>query len=289
MRLQPNDTASSAINAALPRLAPGESDHVIDAMLRERCPEFMAHWSWPYVRHPLFSMFGYRRAMRLHKDVEEMDGRDAFKHVGQRLRLKTEVHGLDNIPATGPTIIVCNHPTGLADGIAMQAAIEARRPDYKFFANADALRISPRFEDIIIPVEWDADTGEMASSRRTIKDMMTLFDAGGCIIIFPSGKPMLPHGLGFREQPWRSSFLRLARRNKAVIVPTRLELAPSLAFWAFCRTHLNLRYLSLFRELISKQGRTATISCLPAITPQDLASMDNETALSHIRTAVLEE
>ena len=52
------------------------------------------------------------------------------------------VEGLEHIPATGPALIVSNHPTGIADGVAVHDAVRTRRQDAIFFANADALRVS---------------------------------------------------------------------------------------------------------------------------------------------------
>ena len=51
-------------------------------------------------------------------------------------------------------MIVCNHPTGIADGVAVWDALKAIRPDLMFYANADAHRVSPKLDEVLIPVEW---------------------------------------------------------------------------------------------------------------------------------------
>ena len=42
---------------------------------------------------------------------------------------------LENIPTEGGCVIVCNHPFGAIDGLALIQQIEKRRPDIKVMAN----------------------------------------------------------------------------------------------------------------------------------------------------------
>ena len=45
------------------------------------------------------------------------------------LALKVEVAGLERLPRQGRLIVVCNHPTGIADGVAVYDALRTVRPD----------------------------------------------------------------------------------------------------------------------------------------------------------------
>ena len=76
---------------------------------------------------------------------------------------------LERIPATGRCMVVCNHPTGIADGIAVyRRHPQALRPDAIFFANADALRVSPRLGEVVIPVEWVEAKRTREKTRATL-------------------------------------------------------------------------------------------------------------------------
>ena len=41
--------------------------------------------------------------------------------------LAVDVRGLENLPAKGAALLICNHPTGIADGVAVYDALKARR------------------------------------------------------------------------------------------------------------------------------------------------------------------
>ena len=74
------------------------------------------------------------------------------------LSLDLDVTGLDHIPASGAFILAANHPTGIADGVAVYDALTRVRPDIAIFTNRDAIRINPRLVGV-------PDPGRMARGR----------------------------------------------------------------------------------------------------------------------------
>ena len=85
------------------------------------------------------------------------------------LDLKVTTTGLERVPRTGRTVIVSNHPTGLADGSIVLAALKPIRTDIEIMANADACRINPKFAEVIIPVEWVQDKRTIAKTSETLR------------------------------------------------------------------------------------------------------------------------
>jgi hypothetical protein len=67
--------------------------------------------------------------------------------VAHLLQVRTQTQGFEHIPQSGRCVIVANHPTGIADGIAAWDAIKPIRPDLIFYANAEAHRVSAGFTD----------------------------------------------------------------------------------------------------------------------------------------------
>ena len=58
----PNPQIDQGLSAFIdPESRPG---HIVDIMIEERCPSWVGHWSWPVVRPALYSLLGYRKALR---------------------------------------------------------------------------------------------------------------------------------------------------------------------------------------------------------------------------------
>ena len=124
-------------------LAPARAaPHICDVLIAERAPRLTASPFWPLVRPFLYKALNYRQAVRMADAVQPLSGAEALDYMSDLLDLKVSVLNGDRIPTSGRCIVVANHPTGIADGIAVFDAIKARRPDAIFFANADAVRVS---------------------------------------------------------------------------------------------------------------------------------------------------
>ena len=59
---------------------------------------------------------------------------------------------LEEIPRTGPVLIVANHPLGGLEGVAISKVISDVRPDLKVLTN-ELLRSVPELADIFIGVD----------------------------------------------------------------------------------------------------------------------------------------
>jgi hypothetical protein len=106
------------------------------------------------VKPPLYRLLDYDRARRMADAIADLPGRETLDYVSELLALEVEAAGLEHVPTAGKVVIICNHPTGIADGLAVYQGLKAIRGDMIFYANADALRVSPRLASVIIPVEW---------------------------------------------------------------------------------------------------------------------------------------
>ena len=109
----------------LPRAGP----HICDVLIAERAPRLTRSALWPLARPFLYKVLNYRHAVRMADAVRPLSGAEALAYMSDLLDLKVSVMNPDRIPATGRCVVVANHPTGIADGIAVFDAIRARRPD----------------------------------------------------------------------------------------------------------------------------------------------------------------
>jgi len=260
------------------RVAPA---HIIDVLIAERAPRLAANPAWPLIRPLLYALLDYRSARRMADAIAPLGGEAARDYVSDLLSLQVEARGLIRVPAEGRLVVVCNHPTGIADGIAVYDALKPVRPDLVFFANADALRVSPRFEEVLIPVEWVEAKRTRERTRRTLELTRAAMEAERCLAVFPAGRlaRVQPDG-SLTDPPWAATAVSLARKYGAPIAPMHLAGPWSTLFHLFHRVSPELRDITLFHELLNKRGQSFSLIIGRPIPP---AALDGDAAATTVR------
>lgn len=251
--------------------ASADDVHIVDELIEERCPSFVAHWTWPVVRPVLLGMLGYGKARRMADRLALMSGADSFDFLAETLDFRLTLNNPERLPKTGAVVVVANHPTGLADGAAVWQALTAYRKDVVFFANADAMRVNPDFADTLIPVEWVLDKRSPAKTRETLRLAGQAFAEKKCIVIFPSGKLAKMEAGALIEQDWHATAVSLARKKKTPILPLHVSARNSRLYYALARANGELRDITLFHELLNKKGAQFRMNFGPLIPHEALA------------------
>ena len=261
---------ATAPAASLPTVRP-RGGHIIDVLIEERAPRLSASPLWPLLRPVLYRALDYAKARRMADAIAPMSGRAALDYVSDLLGVSVETYGLERVPAEGRLVLVCNHPTGIADGVAVYDALRPLRPDAVFFANSDAHRVCPRFDEVLIPVEWVEDKRTRERTRLTVTMAKAAFEAERALVIFPAGRLARRERDGVLvDPPWMASALSLARKYDAPVVPLHLEGPWSTLFHLFDRFSQELRDITLFHELLNKRGRRFRLIAGPMIPSQAL-------------------
>ena len=245
--------------------------HIVDELIQERCPSFVGHWSWPVMRPLLYSLLGYDNARAMADHLMTLNGEQSFNYLSGKLDMRVSSQGIENLPREGRVIVAANHPTGLADGIAVWDALREVRQDIVVFANADAVRVNPRFTDVIIPVEWLMDKRSPAKTRETLRRAAEAFAEEKCVVIFPSGKLARMIDGALWEQPWFTTVVGLAKKQKAPICPLNVKARNSRLFYLFSKLNGELRDITLFHELLNKRRSRFDLTFGPLIQPDALA------------------
>lgn len=264
----------------------GSGQHIVDVLIAERAPRLAASPAWPLARPLLYRLLNYRRARRMADAIAPLPGIEALEHVSRLLEVKVKVSGLERIPSSGRLVIVSNHPTGIADGIAVWDTLRDRRPDLCFYANADAHRVVPGFSDVLIPVEWVAAKRTREHTRTTLHMTRQAMEAGRALAIFPAGRlaRRTPDGR-LCDPPWMGSAVSIARRHEAPVAPVHMTGPWSTLFHAFDRISKELRDITLFHELLNKRGGRFTLTVGPLVSPDRLGG-DAEAATLALKTYV---
>jgi putative hemolysin len=254
------------------KLAAGAADavHIVDELIEERAPRLAGSPLWPMLRPALYGLLGYRKARAMADAVATLPGAQTFAYVADLLHLDVRVVGLGHIPTDGPVVLAANHPTGIADGFALYAAVAPRRPDLIFYANADALRVSPRLAEAVIPVEWLEEKRTRDKMKLTLSMTRAALEAGRALAIFPAGRIARLEGARLLDPPWASTPIALARRHQTPLVPIHISGPASTLFRLFDKVSVELRDITLFHEMLNKAGRRFDLIIGAPIAPADL-------------------
>jgi putative hemolysin len=246
------------------------SPHIVDVLIAERAPRLTASPFWPVARPALYSVLNYRAAVRMADAIQDLSGAETLDYVSDLLRLKVFTTHLDRLPATGRCVVVANHPTGIADGVAVYDAVRQRRPDAIFFANADALRVSPRLAETVIPVEWVHDKRTREKTRATLNAARDAFEAERCVVMFPAGRLAREKNGVLTDPEWAPTAASLARKYGAPVIPMHVTGPYSRLFHLFDKISPELRDVTLFHELLNKAGKPFGVVVGQPITPDRL-------------------
>ena len=272
---------SLAPATSVPRARAAYHDHIVDVLIAERAPKLSGGALWPLVRPALYRMLDYRKARTMADAIAPMPGRAALDHVSDLLSVRVDARGLEHVPAKGRAIFICNHPTGIADGIAVFDVLKGPRPDICFYANSDAHRVAPHFDEVLIPVEWVEEKRTRERTRLTLQLTREAMEAERALTIFPAGRLARRGADGVLSDPdWMPSAISLARKYEAPVVPMHLSGPWSTLFHFFNRFSQELRDITLFHELLNKRGREFALTIGPPIPPQALDADANAATLA---------
>jgi putative hemolysin len=266
-------TASPALIRAGPR-----HDHIVDRLIAERAPRLAASAAWPFIRPLLYGLLDYGKARRMADAIAPLDGPQALVFVSDMLGVRVRVRGLGQVPRSGRLIAVCNHPTGIADGVAVYDALKGVRPDLLFYANADAHRVARGFDEVLIPVEWREDRRTREGARLTLIRTRQAMEAERALVVFPAGRLARRRGGRLADPDWASSAFSVARKYEAAILPMHLTGPWSTLFHFFDGFSGELRDMTLFHELLNKRGKVFTLTIGPAVPPSRMPADPGEAA-----------
>lgn len=247
--------------------------HIVDVLIEERAPKLSSSAAWPVLRPVLYTVLNYNKAVRMADMIAPMSGRDALESISDLLSVKPVATGLDRMPKDGAFILLANHPTGITDGIALYDAVKPARPDVLFYANSDAERVCPRFNETLIPVEWVLAKRTRERTRLTLKMTDDALKANRPLAIFPAGRLARMRDGQLLDPEWMPTAASLARKYELPILPVHMSGPFSFWFHTFAKFSAELRDITLFHELLNKQGKTYKLTFGPLI-PHEHATGD---------------
>tara|TARA_R110002072_G_scaffold136124_3_gene278312 strand:- start:18997 stop:20661 length:1665 start_codon:yes stop_codon:yes gene_type:complete len=201
---------------------------------------------------------GFRKLDELYR-VHRFENLEATAFAERLLRvLDIRLHNTDgllaSVPATGPCLLVANHPLGAIEGVALAWILSRRRADVKILANR-RLQVFSELSSWFIftePLKRGAQ-GNLSSLRACHQHL----SQGGLLIVFPAGRVATrrSHSEELQDYPWHRSIKSLLKIAGLVTLPVFIEGRNSPLFYRLGRLHPQLRMMTLMREMLRAEGK----------------------------------
>ncbi len=172
------------------------------------------------------------------------------------IRLATPEAQVRNIPASGPVVIVANHPHGLVDGMILAELVGRVRSDYKMLVRS-LLTGVPEIEEFLIPVPFPHEVDARRQSLDMRRRAMAHLSRGGVVVLFPAGA-VASSASAFgpvREAVWTPFTANLIQRSGAVVVPVYFPGANSRLYQIAANLSPTLRQGLLLHEVVHALNR----------------------------------
>ena len=232
------------------------------------------------------------RVRALYRRVRHSPEGFGLDNLLAQMRVELRVDAVDTarIPATGPVVVVANHPFGMLDGAALAVLLTRVRPDVKVMTNY-LLRDVPELARHCIFVDpFQSDRAVRGNSidvnQRAVREALDWLRAGGMLAIFPAGEVshwQFPHA-EIADPAWSETAVRLMRRTGAAALPVYFCGRNSVSFHLFGMIHPRLRTAFLLQEFLQQEGRTVEVRVGSEVPGDAVASLaENREAIEYLR------
>ena len=208
----------------------------------------------------------------------------------ERLEVRTRIIGVDlkSIPASGPAVVLANHPFGGLDGLLLAQLLLRRRPDVRILTNRFLSHI-PELSELFISLDVFNGRSGIRENVGNVRKALRWVASGGMLAMFPAGEVshLKIDAGGIIDPVWPDSAARIVRMSGAPVTPIYFGGRNSWIFQLAGLVHPLLRTALLPRELLNKARREVTICIGKPIEPARVAGIEkNDVLASHLRLQV---
>jgi len=262
-----------------------------DISLRALVPGDAPAWL-AYSAPALDRLLGIRAVDRFYQQNQLRD-LDPFEFAERGLAalqvtIESRPHDLTHsIPASGPLLVVSNHPYGGIEALALMKVLRTVRTDIKFLANA-GLRVFRELQPLFVATNPLKKTTKNITSIRQCEAHLA---DNGLLVLFPAGRvSSRPRG-GHRvlDAPWNRIVGHLALRTGASLLPVFFHGTNSQLFNFMGTLWDRSKMLLLPREFMRMRGRRIRLEIGKPIAASAWRHLDEEgvTRFSRVMTYLL--
>jgi putative hemolysin len=203
------------------------------------------------------------KRMYLEHQNSPLPGESFWEAAIRQLKLRIDLNedALGEIPATGPVVIVANHPFGVLDGLMICWLIARIRKDFKVLTNA-LLNRAEEIKPFLLPIDFEETKAALETNIKTRAEAKSLLENGGALVIFPGGTVSTTPSMLARhakDPEWKTFTARMIVQGKAPVVPVFFDGQNSRLFQIASHVSMTLRLSLLFKEVHDRIGSPMTI------------------------------
>lgn len=199
---------------------------------------------------------------------------DAIDALEIDLRVNRDAR--EGIPASGPLVVIANHPFGVLDGIILCWLVSQARSDFQVMTHR-VLHQAPEVRRHILPVDFSGTEAALQNNLTSRRRARELLDNGGALLVFPGGGVARAEGAfgHANDLPWGTLTAKLALAAGAPVLPVYFHGQNSRVFHIASAIHQVLRYGMLFHEVRNKMGRRIDVSMGDVIGHEQLRAFND--------------
>jgi putative hemolysin len=205
--------------------------------------------------------------------------------VEMRVGLRVAAPDQARIPASGPVVVVANHPYGVLDGAILTVLLTRARPDVKVLTNS-LLADVPELQKHCIFVDPFQTDRSLESNRRALREALAWLQQGGMLAMFPAGEVshwQMP-AAQVADRAWNETAVRLIRRTGATALPVYFCGHNGVSFQLMGMLHPRLRTAFLLQEFLQQKGKTVEVRVGSGIPAEALEAIgDDREATEYLR------
>jgi len=203
------------------------------------------------------------------------------------MRVELRVGAADEarIPASGPVVVVANHPYGVLDGAILTVLLTRVRANVKVLTNSLPWDVPELQKHCIFADPFQTDRS-VESNRRALRDALAWLQQGGMLAMFPAGEVshwQMPVAQ-IADPAWNDTAVRLIRRTGATALPLYFCGHKGVGFQLMGMIHPKLRTAFLLQEFLQQKGKTVEVRVGSGIPAEALdAIRDGRDAIEYLR------
>jgi putative hemolysin len=239
-----------------------------------------------YKAPPAFSLLGGEyfakflmyilRFNKLNKIYEQIASKSGIEFIDEIIRvlefnIELDPQELKRVPASGPLIVVANHPFGGFDSLLLIKYLSLVRSDVKVIGNFLLQKVNP-VTDFFINSDFpdSRQNTDCGSHSAETTEVINHLRNGGILCLFPAGE-LSTYGTfeSITDQVWQFPVVKFIKKSRVPVLPVYFQVTHSRLFHLLAKIHPTLHQVRLSSELLSKKHKNLKIRIGNAIKVEE--------------------